>query len=379
MEVQNKKIIRPLFILPNLGGGGAERVVLTLLRWLDTEKFDPTLLLLKKEGVYWSEVPEGLKIVYLSDENTRLRESFPAKWGELRSLVKTSDIIIACLELDATYWALGLAKFFRKPVVGWVHTPISQYLTKVPGIHKFLVRFVYPKLDRLVFPSSNAQLSMSSTLGNSKLVNHIIFDPIDLDLIQRKGADTLPEWAPPIFRKKTILGVGRLESEKGFYLLIEAFALACQSGLDANLIILGEGRDRQKLEELVIKSGVVDRVYLPGFVPNPYPFIKASYLFVTPSHIEGFGMAIVEALGLGTPVIANGQVPAHAWILEDGKFGTLTKSNSPEELSGLILQLTNNEDLQKAFSEIGAMRVSSFSASQIAQEWQSLLCLMTNK
>lgn len=376
--MQDIKICKPLFILPNLCGGGAERVVLNLLRQMDKNLFKPTLLLLKNEGVFWSEVPEELNIIYFSDNNERIHENFLEKWINIQPVIQSSDIIIGCLELDATYWAFGLAKYFRKPVIGWVHTPIGPYLNNVKLIHSLLTKIIYPKLNLLVFPSQQVQTSMSVTLLMEKLSNKIIPNPVDIELIQEMGAQVLPDWAKQIYQKKVILGMGRLESTKNFKLLIEAFAIVIQSGLDANLIILGEGNQRCELEGLVTELGLNNNVFLPGFISNPYPFMKNSTIFVMPSHIEGFGMAIVEALGLGIPVIANGMTPVLEWVLQDGKYGLLLKSNMPIELSDLIINLVRDQDLRIALSDKGFIRASEFSSSKIISEWQDLLWVLTH-
>jgi glycosyltransferase involved in cell wall biosynthesis len=133
-----------------------------------------------------------------------------------------------------------------------------------------------------------------------------------------------------------ILGVGELCARKDFGTLIRAFALVRRER-PARLVILGKGRQREKLEALARELGVGADVSLPGFVNNPYPYMKRASLFVLSSAYEGFGNVLVEALATGTPVVATDCPSGPREILEDGRYGPLVPVGDVRRLASSIL------------------------------------------
>jgi len=126
------------------------------------------------------------------------------------------------------------------------------------------------------------------------------------------------EPGPPVF-----LTAGRLFWHKDHATLLRAFALYCKDGRPGRLMILGEGPLRAELEDLAGVLGVAERVTLPGFVPNPLPYMRRAAAFVLTSRHEGFGNVIVEALGVGTPVISTDCPVGPREILDGGRYGRL--------------------------------------------------------
>ena len=123
---------------------------------------------------------------------------------------------------------------------------------------------------------------------------------------------------------RVILGVGRLVPQKDFQTLLRAFALLVPDMPDIRLIVLGEGRERSRLQALAAELQVQERVALPGFSRNPYAHLGHTALFVLSSRWEGFANVIVEALACGTPVVATDCPSGPAEILEGGAYGELT-------------------------------------------------------
>ena len=157
-------MIKLLFIMLDLQGGGAERVLLNLLRYLDSTKYEITLLLIKEQGKYWNEVPTHVRVVSLLKNNERLRFAW------LRVLIKglyearAQDIIIGGMEMIPTYLAYILGILSSKPVVGWVHTVIREYLGVMPKWNTMVGKFIYTRMAHLVFVSNGARLDMAGWL-----------------------------------------------------------------------------------------------------------------------------------------------------------------------------------------------------------------------
>jgi glycosyltransferase involved in cell wall biosynthesis len=129
-----------------------------------------------------------------------------------------------------------------------------------------------------------------------------------------------------------ILAVGELCRRKDFTTLILAFRRMAASS-DARLMIIGEGRQRRALERLVERCGLEQRVTLPGFISNPYPYMAQADLLVLSSICEGLGLVLVEALAAGTPVVATDCPSGPREVLQDGRIGPLAPCGEPLALS----------------------------------------------
>ncbi|MDR1376897.1 MAG: glycosyltransferase, partial [Synergistaceae bacterium] len=134
--------------------------------------------------------------------------------------------------------------------------------------------------------------------------------------------------APPV-----VLGVGRLGDQKDFSTLIRAFALLAPKYPDLKLLILGEGRQRAALERLVRKHGLEGRVSLPGYVPDPYPYMKRAALLAVTSRFEGFCLVVAEALACGCNVAATDCRSGPSEILDGGRYGYLAKVGDAEDVA----------------------------------------------
>jgi glycosyltransferase involved in cell wall biosynthesis len=144
---------------------------------------------------------------------------------------------------------------------------------------------------------------------------------------QDPGHPWLASGGPPV-----IVGIGRLARQKDFPNLLKAFARLRESR-DARLIILGEGKERESLQRMAEELGVASQVDLPGHSDNPYAFLRRADLFVLSSAWEGSPNVLIEALGMGTPVVATDCPHGPREILEGGKYGPLVPVGDPESLS----------------------------------------------
>jgi glycosyltransferase involved in cell wall biosynthesis len=154
-----------------------------------------------------------------------------------------------------------------------------------------------------------------------------------------------------------VVSAGRLKPHKGMLDLIRAFRRVRDS-TKTRLLILGEGPDRSRLESEIVRLDLKDEVSLPGFSPNPFPFMKRAAVFVLASHYEGLPNVLIQALGLGTPVVATDCKSGPAEILEGGRWGTLVSLGSVDGLADAIresLTLPRPIEAQKnVWSRFGA-------------------------
>jgi len=382
--MKNKRIS---FFLPSLGGYGCERVVVNLIKGFCARGLDVELVVLGRENKFSSadkfleEMPVGVKVNMLTDKDAQsfsiwqkfwaitnyLKQTQPevlmtfydtaniAALSRLMAGVKTQIVVNVVVELSKE---LGIEKRVNGQIEShrsWVERMISQpkeiaadlaKLTKLSRPHliyllkgrvkSILLPITYPQADLIITASRGVAKDVAelTRLPESKI--QAIWNPISTEDILTKAEENVNH---PWFVAKElpiILGVGRLEYQKDFFTLINAFAIVRQS-LKSRLVIFGEGRARGELEQLVSKLGLEDEVSLPGYIKNPYPYMKNADVFVLSSYYEGFGYVIVESLAVGTPVVSTDCPSGPDEVLEHGKYGRLVDIQDANGLASAIL------------------------------------------
>jgi glycosyltransferase involved in cell wall biosynthesis len=283
----HKGKIRILFILENFRCGGGQRTTVNLLRHLDGNRFEPILFLLEREGVYSSEIPEEVKVIFAHKSFKYNKYLIPYYLAKIVIEAHHCDVIIGALELRPTYLAYLAGALTNKPAIGWVHVPLDEGLQWATKLHFIKLKLLYPRLTRIVCVSKTVKQSLLKMASVKPERIKVIYCPQDLSSIIKNCTESIPGWAVDIFQKPTLVAVGRLSWEKGFDLLISAHAKVLKSGIGHNLIIIGDGPHRVKLQELVHQLKVTDSVFLPGYVKNPYPLMKKAIAFVLSSRFEG--------------------------------------------------------------------------------------------
>jgi glycosyltransferase involved in cell wall biosynthesis len=200
----------------------------------------------------------------------------------------------------------------------------------------------------------------------------IIYCPQDLNSIIEKGREPLPDWAVDIVKKPMLIAVGRLSYEKGFDLLIRAHAKVLKKGIEHNLIIVGDGPHRSKLQELIYHLEVTNTVFMPGYVENQYPLIKKARALVLSSRFEGLPGVIIEALALGKPVVATA-CGGPVEILCDGRAGVLVPPEDVDALADGMSKILSDRSLRDKLSTSDIERLRCFSTENIVPQWEQML------
>jgi len=301
MSARRKKI---LFLIPAFVGGvgGAERVMTTLLRYIDHTRFECHLGLVHEGNAFRDEVPKEVAVHPL--QVSRMRYSLPGIVKLVRKL-KPQAILSTSPYLNVM---VVLARPFlprnTRVVIREATTP-SAFLTKDtehPRLWEFLYRRVYRMADRIVCLSDSMKQEFAQRflLPREKLVQ--IYNPLDVEMVRRSARAAS---SPYQSTGPNLVAAGRLRKEKGFDLLVSAMALVLQKIPEARLTILGEGPDEMTLKAQVSKLGLDGRIDFLGFVQNPWIHVANADLFVLPSRAEGLPNSLLEALALGTPVAAS--------------------------------------------------------------------------
>ncbi|MBE9028702.1 glycosyltransferase [filamentous cyanobacterium LEGE 11480] len=334
---------RVAFFLPNLHGGGAERVAVNLLKGLSEHELALDLVLAKSEGPYLQEVPPTVRIIDLAQTGVMRAVSPLAKY--LRQ--SQPDVLIAHLE-HANVAAVLAAKLSgtNTRVVLVEHENPSASTPKVlrGRLVPLFMKFLYPQATAIVSVSQGIAQDLQAQINFAEGQVSTIYNPVvDETLLAKAQADITHPWfqtgEPPVF-----LSVGRLTEQKRFITLIQAFA-RLRKHKSARLMILGEGEDRPALEAEIQRLGLTEAVALPGFVDNPYAYMHRASAFVLSSRWEALPTVLIEAMACGCPVVATDCPFGPQEILAAGKYGALVPVGNVAALANSMAQvLTSPQD-----------------------------------
>lgn len=357
--------------LPSLEGGGAERVYVDLANQFVASGISVDMVLAWARGPYLSELDTRIRVIDLGV--TSKVQTIPALSRYIR---RTPPQVLLSAMDTANLVALLARRLSRRRVrlVVSCHVHFSAQIKQGRRLQDWALpwfaRLLYPGADRIVAVSRGVALDLAKVLRLPKERIEVIYNPVALDTLRAKAAvhcehPWLQEGEPPV-----LLSVGRLNSQKDYPTLFRAVANLRQKR-DLRLIALGEGPERAALEQLADEIGISDILDMPGFVDNPYAYMRQARLFVLSSRWEGFGLVIVEAMACGCPVLSTDCPSGPGEILEGGKYGRLTPVGDAAEMARAI-----EESLDApADSEVLATRARDFELDRIARMYMETLGL----
>jgi len=193
-----------------------------------------------------------------------------------------------------------------------------------------------------------------------------IYNSVDIDLAIERSKEAIPETRP------FILALGRLVSQKGFDYLIEAFANS-KAKDNVDLLICGEGDDKEKLQVMIDERGMTGKIILKGNVENPFAYYAKADFYVLSSRHEGFPNILIEALACGCPCISFDCKTGPNEIIKDGENGLLIEAENVLALTQGIDRLDNDKALQDTFRKNANKSVAHLSPEVIAREWIKLV------
>lgn len=291
--------------LPDLNGGGAERVMLTLAKYFAAQGHRVDMVLARAEGAL---LPLLSPTVRLVDLQSGLRN-----WGLAGLAVSATLRLAAYLRREkpdallSTLTGANLVAVTASKLVGRSGRLVLREATTLKNLKNhvrlWLMQWLYPLADKIVVLNEVMRQEMISVVGilPEKLVS--IPNPVDIDFICSQAKIDLDHpWFLP-GNPPVIIGIGRLNPPKDFKTLISAFAELRLKGVDARMVILGDGPLKIELENLVKYLKFETEIIFPGFDNNPYRWLSRSKLFVLSSLWEGQPNAVLEALALGKPVV----------------------------------------------------------------------------
>jgi len=330
--MKNKTTI--MFYLPNLHGGGAERITVNFIRELDPQKFSIVLVLVKNIGAYKSLIPAHVIIHDLKINKTIF------SLLHIRKLIKTLEPDIVFSTLFRTHYILYMALLglTYKPLIV-MRSPNSPSLViknkQINFIQKKLLDYSYDRADLIIAqtPEMKSEIVRFHNVDKSKI--EILINPIDTNLIDSKIKNINNPFDPQYIN---VVAAGRLGVQKGFDILLESFKKVVLNNSKYRLYILGEDNGEENTLKLLSKElNVEENVTFLGFQKNPYKYFFFSDLYVLSSRWEGLPNTVMENLYLKKPIIATRCIPFMDKLIIDKKNGLLVHVEDIDELSAAIL------------------------------------------
>ena len=321
---------RILFVSPSMAGGGAERVLLTLLRHLDRKRFAPCLALADASGPLLEQVPMGVPVLPLGKGRVRF------SWLPLIRAVRRQRPHTVLSSQGHMNLLTGMARpFFPRGtrVIARESSILGAKLAAgdIPSWYPWLYRRIYPGFERIICQSEDMMHDLGQALPpGAPLVR--IPNPVDVQRLKDLALRE-PEIPLPVERPYFVT-MGRLIPSKGLPLLLEA--LARISGPRQRLLVIGHGPLEESLKKQARALKLADRVFFTGFLHNPYPFLAKAERFIFPSFYEGFPNALLEALALGVPAVAFSCPGGVSEIVRPGDNGWLAPVGDVPAMAALL-------------------------------------------
>lgn len=350
---------RLLITVSRLLHGGIDTLLIEYLKHIDRNKFRITLgigICMEELEMHAGEIPPGIRVEYLVKNpalvkfrkkkiDGSLRKPYKL-WDEivlnpvrrfiqkrnLKKLIRQNDVI---MDFDSCFYSF--LKECPIPKIAFFHFSFRQYCKNNAGKLARMGRKL-EVYDRIVTTCNDMKTEGEELFPQIREKFVTVYNSFNFDSIRAKASGPAPVAYP------YILAVQRLEeSQKDTTTLLKAFKLLSERyRIPHKLHLIGNGRERQKLEKLAVGLGLSDKVVFEGFLPNPFPWIGHCDLFVLSSKFEGFGNVLVEAMILGKPIVSTDCPIGPAEILDHGNAGILVPVGQEEKLSeGMHALLTD--------------------------------------
>ena len=324
--------------LADLTGGGAERAVLNLGGGIARRGHRVDLVLAAASGAFIDEIPGEVNVVDLRADRVRRAIAPLARYlRRQRPDVMLSTLHHACVAASV---ANAVSRTYTTVFLRESSTPSARAagtLDVRARVLRAAMHWAYARAAGVIAVSDGVANDLRSVFDVPAEKLWTLYNPIVTNDLERMAAvDPRHPWfgvgEPPV-----VLGVGRLRDYKGFLTLLDAFARV-RAERAVRLMVLGEGPQREELEARAAALGIGGDVVFPGFVANPFSYMRRASVYVLSSHFEGLPGTLIQAMACGCPVVATDCRSGPAEILADGRFGDLVGVGDTHAMAEAIVR-----------------------------------------
>ena len=359
--------VKVLFILNDLGGGGAEKVFVHLANGFKSNGLAVEILLAENKGVFFNLVSSEIPIHILGTKSFfGLIKKLPAffKDKSYTHVFVASDYISAATIISNT---ILRQKFIT---VVTLHYYLPYQLAVLPRANRiwlqFLNKYVISKAQKLVSVSNGVGEGFKKVVQTNDLHVQTIYNPVVEPTLFNLAKEDIDD----CYKKMNyIITIGRLGEQKNQKRLLYSFKSVLQQRPDLHLLILGAGSKEAELKETCKMLSIQKNVHFLGFQSNPFKYLLHAKLFVLSSDYEGLGNVIIEALAFGINVVSTDCLSGPREILDDEKYGWLAEMNHPDDLAAKIILALDNLKPDWFLKE----RSKLFEKDLIVEEYMTLI------
>lgn len=356
-------MIKVLFLIHDLGQGGAEKVLVNLVNHLDKGKFDVTVISLFGGGVNEKYLNESVryKTIYpfMIPANSKWMKFFSPEYLHDRYIKEHYDIEIAFLEGPSARIISGCRTKGTK-LFCWIHQTFHSPKGLSSSFRSYKEACAcYNRFHSVIFVSEGAKKAFLKYCSADTGKCEVLYNTNDTNRILAMAEEKAEDLS---FDQGCVTwcGVGKLEEVKRFDRMIRIQEKLQKNGYKTRLYILGDGSLRKKLESLAASLGVSDTVTFLGYQDNPYKYIARFDLMACSSYSEGFSTAVTEALILGVPVCTV-EVSGMRELLGTGsEYGLITDNNEDDLYEG-IEKMVSSSEIRQYYRERAEERGKMFS------------------
>lgn len=356
------------FVINNLQGGGAERVTSIIANELNRQGFEIFIVCLNQaESAF--EIDNDIKIISLIKGRGKAHILNRIKYGGLiylrliRLLIQEKPYFAISFMTTANLWTGLTCSLCNVPFVVSERTTPDRTVNSLNYFLRMISFLIYQKSKAIVVPASGIAVSIKKNKSYRNLNNfELIRNPVN---IFPKPSNI------PVNERGFILAVGRLNTIKGFDLLIDAYSKIKSNNFD--LIIVGDGKEYENLRTQIEKLGLSDVIKLAGSKDNLQDYYHQATLFVLPSRNEGYPNALIEAMSFGCPSVAVDCEFGPSEIIENGVNGILVEQYNVNALVSAIDHLLINKSLREKLANNAQLIKETNSLKNISTRWSNLI------
>ncbi|SHG02835.1 glycosyltransferase [Pedobacter caeni] len=360
--------LKLVFVIYTLQKGGAERVLSTLSNSFSARSYEVVIVCMN-DAEQGYPLAEGIRVVPLLKRKyketffRRLIYGMLTYLSLLRVLLKEKPYCVISFMTSANLWTGLSCGLLNVPYIVSERTTPDHTINRFNFFFKWMSYFIYSGSKAVVVPAKGIETCLKNNGLFNRLKNYsIIRNPV---YVFKSDTHVI------VHHRKFILGVGRLSFEKGFDLLIDAFSELRIKNID--LIIVGQGVEKEHLTTQINRLNLQDRVILAGAKDDLQDYYNQTELFVLPSRNEGYPNALIEAMSSGCPCIAMDCEFGPAEIIEDGINGMLIPNGNVTALRKAMFNVLFDLSLKKKLGNEARGISQTNSLEVISDKWEELI------